>query len=124
MCGDCVQKKAYRSKFDHDKNYVEFTQLTTRMLNAHTLPLACDLQEAILKWLKDVNEVRANRWFEKYWMGPRGNYSDCYTNASTGYCGTDSAQAIESRWRYLKRDACGGSSGTKSLPLKYLFQPC
>jgi hypothetical protein len=51
-------------------------------------------------------------------MGPRGNY----TNASAGYCGTNSAQGIESRWRYLKRDACGGSSGTKSLPLK-VFVP-
>ncbi len=75
------------------KNYVEFTQLTTRMLNAHTVPLASELQEEILKWLKDVNEVRAHRWFEKYWMGPRGNY----TNASASYCGTNSAQGIESR---------------------------
>jgi len=112
------KKKAYRSKFDHEKNYVEFTQLTTRMLNAHTVPLASGLQEEILTWLKDVKEVRAHRWYEKYWMGPRGNY----TNASAGYCGTNSAQGIESRWRYLKRDACGGSSGTKSLPLK-VFVP-
>jgi hypothetical protein len=66
------KKKAYRSKFDYEKNYVEFTQLTTRMLNAHTQPLACDLQEEILKWLKDVKEVRAHRWFEKYWMDPTG----------------------------------------------------
>ena len=30
------KKKAYRSKFDNEKNYVEFTQLTMRMLHAHT----------------------------------------------------------------------------------------
>ncbi len=89
-----------------------------QMLNAHTLPLACDLQEEILKWLKDVKEVSAYHWFEKYWIGSQGNY----TNASAGFCGTNSVQGIESRWRYLKRDACGGSSGTKSLPLK-VFVP-
>ncbi len=108
------KKKAYRSKFDNEKNNVEFTQLTTRMLHAHTQPLACDLQEEILKWLKEVKEVRAHGWFEKYWMGPSGNY----TNASAGFCGTNSAQGIKSQWCYLKRDTCCGSSGTQSLPIK------
>jgi hypothetical protein len=108
------KKKAYSSKFDNEKNYVDFTQLTTRMLHVHIRPLACDLQEEILKWLKEVNEERAHRWYEKYWMGPSRNY----TNASAGFGGTNSAKGIESRWRYLKRDACGGSSGTKSLQLK------
>ncbi len=104
------KKKAYRSKFDHEKNYVEFTQLTTRMLNAHTVPLACELQEEILKWLR---------------MSMRSGHIAGSRNigyASAGYRGTNSAQGIESRWRYLKRDACGGSSGTKSLPLK-VFVP-
>ncbi len=83
MCPAIVwKKKAYRSKFDNEKNYVEFMQLITQMLQPHTQPLACDLQEEILKWLKDVKEARAHRWFEKYWMGSSGNY----TNVSAGFC--------------------------------------
>jgi hypothetical protein len=68
------RKKAYHSKFDNEKNYVEFTQLTQLMLHAHTQPLACELQEEILKWLDsplgEVKKVWAHHWFEKYWMGP------------------------------------------------------
>jgi hypothetical protein len=85
------KSKAYRSKSDNEKNYVELTQLTTRILHAHTRPLACELQEETLKWLEEVEEVRAHHWFEKYWMGPRRNY----INASACYCGTNPAQGIE-----------------------------
>ncbi len=79
-----------------------------------TQPLAIALQEGIMNWLEEVKEGRAQHGFEKYWTGPSGNY----TNAPACHCGTYSAQGtgIESRSFYLKRDTCGGSSGTVSLP--------
>jgi hypothetical protein len=107
------KKKAYRSKFKSEENYVEFTKLTTRLLNAHTPVLAMNIQDDIVTWLRDVGEDEAADWFYRYWTGPRGNY----TNASAGYSGSNSAQGIESRWRYLKRDVLGGKSNM-SFPLK------
>jgi hypothetical protein len=92
------KKKKIRSKVIHEANYIEFTKLTTRFMDALTQQLATAIQDEIIDWLRIVGENGAAAWFERYWCGERGN---C-TNASAGYCGNNNAQGIESRWRYMK----------------------
>jgi hypothetical protein len=65
--------------------------------------LAAAIQDEIACWLHTVGENCAAAWFERYWTGERGNY----TNASAGYSGNNYSQGIESRWLYLKQEVCG-----------------
>ena len=85
------KNKKFRSKFKIEANYIEFTKLTTRLLDAHTTQLATAIQDEIFDWLRTVGENTAAAWFERYWTGDRGNY----TNASAGYSGNNNAQGIE-----------------------------
>jgi hypothetical protein len=66
-----------------EENYIEFTKLTTRLLDAHTKQLAAAIQDEIAGWLRTVGANGAAAWFERYWTGERGNY----TNALAGYSG-------------------------------------
>jgi hypothetical protein len=52
--------------------------------------LATGIQEEIIDWLHTVRENIAATWYEWYWSGNRGNY----TNASASYSGNN-AQGIE-----------------------------
>ncbi len=108
------KKKKFKSNFINEANYIQFTKLTTRLLDAHTTQFAHATQLEIVEWLCTEGENAAASWFERYWAGERGNY----TNASAGYSSNNNAQGIESRWRYLKRDFCGAAGTNLSLPLK------
>jgi hypothetical protein len=67
------KKKIFRSKFIYEANYIEFTKLTTRLLDAHTQQLATAIQDEIIDLLRTVGENGAAAWFERYWCGKRGN---------------------------------------------------
>ncbi len=69
-------KKKFRSKFIKEENYIEFTKLTTRLLDAHTQQLAAAVQGEIADWLCTVGENGTAAWFQRYWTGERGNYTN------------------------------------------------
>ncbi len=72
------------------------------------------LQADIVEWLKTAGEARAAAWFEKYWCGEKGNY----TNATAGYVGNNMASGIEAHWRYLREDTIGTSGTNQRISLK------
>jgi hypothetical protein len=74
--------------------------------------LAAAIQEEIADWLCTVGENGAAAWFQRYWTGERGNY----TNASAGYAGNNNAQGIKSRWRYLKQEVCCTAGKNLRMP--------
>jgi hypothetical protein len=76
--------------------------------------LAAAIQDEIVGWLRRDGENGAAAWFERYWTGDRGNY----TNASAGYAGNNNAQGIESRWRYMKREVCGTAGQNLRMSLR------
>ena len=76
--------------------------------------MAAAIQDEIVEWLRKDGENGAAAWFERYWTGDRGNY----TNASAGYSGNNNAQGIESRWRYMKRDVCGTAGQNLCMSLR------
>jgi hypothetical protein len=45
------KKKKFKSKFMNEANYIQFTKLTTRLLDAHTTQLANAIQLEIVEWL-------------------------------------------------------------------------
>jgi hypothetical protein len=98
--GIAWKKKKFCSKFIKEENYIEFTKLATRLLDAHTQQLAAVIQEELADWLCTVGENGAAAWFQRYWTGRN------YTNALACYAGNNNAQDIESRWRYLKQEVC------------------
>ncbi len=83
--------------------------------------MATAIQEEIADWLCHGGENGTATWFQRYWTGERGNY----TNASAGYAGNNNAQGIESRWRYLKQEVCGTAGKNLRMPLQNnSFLPC
>lgn len=67
--------------------------------------MAKTIQIEIVDYLTEVKEDVAAAWFEEYWTGEHGNW----TNAAAGYAGTNNAQGIESRWLYFKRSTVDGA---------------
>ena len=65
------------------------------------------MQGLIVTWLKKMKEDVAANWFETYWTGEHGNY----TNATAGYVGNNKSAGIEShgstcaviQWELLDR---------------------
>jgi hypothetical protein len=52
---------------------------------------AIQLEIASVEWLRTEGKNTAALWFERYWTGERGNY----TNALACYSGNNNAQGIE-----------------------------
>ena len=59
------------------------------------------------------DETEAAEWFEKYWCGPRGNW----TIADSGVGGVPNGCGVESKWEKLTRSVCGNAGKSKSLRL-------
>jgi hypothetical protein len=86
-----------------------------RLLKAPTEKITSLVQENIVEWLDSAREFRAASWFEEYWCGEKGNY----TNATAGYVGNCVASGIESHWRYLREDTVGTSGTNQRISLEY-----
>jgi hypothetical protein len=77
------------------------------------------MQGVIVDWLKSKKEDGAANWFETYWTGEHGNY----TNATPGHVGNNKSAGIESHWKYMRRDTVGKRTGLKNfipMLIKYL----
>ena len=85
-----------------------------RLLKAPTVEITRLLQKEIVEWLDIAGEFRAACWFEEYWCGEKGNY----TNATAGYVGNCVASGIESHWRYLREDTVGTSGTNQRISLE------
>jgi hypothetical protein len=72
------------------------------------------VQGKIADWLQSVGEDEAADWFQKYWCGPRGNW----TIADSGVGGVPNGCGPESKWEKLTRVVCGNSGKTKSLKVE------
>ena len=72
------------------------------------------VQGRIIQWLRSVGENVAANWSEKYWTGPRGNW----TIADSGVGGVPNGCGPESKWEKLTRAVCGNSGKTKSLKME------
>ena len=64
--------------------------------------------------MKSKKEDVAANWFETYWTGEHGNY----TNATAGYLGNNKSAGIESHWKYMRRDTVGVAGSGKRTGLK------
>jgi hypothetical protein len=82
-------------------------------LRAQSIEIASVIQASICAWLKEVNELRAARWFRRKWCGQRKNY----TNASAGYVGNKVANSLESKWKDYRRDTTGSTGTNLRMPL-------
>ena len=60
-------KKSFRSKVKQEKNYVDFSKMVSRCLDAHTELFAHAIQSEIIDHLTDVDKEVAAVWFEEYW---------------------------------------------------------
>ena len=67
-----------------------------------------------MQWLTAIKDFRAAAWFEPYWTGEFGNF----TNATAGYVGLNKASGMEGDWRYLWRDTIGTSGTNKRMSMK------
>ncbi len=85
-----------------------------RLLKAPTEKITTLLQANIVDWLDTAGEFRAAAWFEEYWCGEKGNY----TNATAGYMGNCVASGIESHWRYLREDTVRTSGTNQRISLE------
>ncbi len=52
LCAAIAWEKKFKSKFINKANYIQFTKLTTRLLDAHTPQLANAIQLEIVEWLR------------------------------------------------------------------------
>jgi hypothetical protein len=85
------RKRAFRKYFSSEKNFTEFHQYCHCLLEAPTVELTHTMQAVIVEWLKSKKEDVAANWFETYWTGEHGNY----TNATAGYVGNNKSAGIE-----------------------------
>ena len=108
------RKRAYRKYFSSEENFTEFHQYCHRLLEAPTVDITHTMQAVIVEWLKSKKELVAANWFEKYWTGEHGNY----TNATAGYVGNNKSAGIESHWKYMRRDTVGVAGSGKRTGLK------
>ena len=105
------KKKAFRKYFESPANWIQFHKFTHRLLEAPTLGVTELIQDEIVEWLKEIKEMQAATWFETYWTGEFGNY----TNATAGYVGFNKASGIEGHWRCMRRDTIGNSGTNKQI---------
>ena len=89
-------------------------EVARRRVEAPTEAIAHMIQGHIVDWLRSVKETRASKWFETYWTGEHGNY----TNASAGYVGNNKSTGCESHWKYVRRDTIGVAGSNKRMALK------
>ena len=92
-------------------NYRSFHRQVTRCINVPNWGMAHIVQCKIVDWLRSVGEDEAADWFEKYWCGPRGNW----TIADSGVGGVPNGCGPESKWDKLTWAVCCNSSKTKPL---------
>ena len=114
--GIAFAKKQFRKYFEKEENFLKFHQHVSRLVKAPTVALTELLQSDIVEWLERVGEKRAARWFNDYWTGEHGNY----TNATAGYVGNNMSSGIEAHWRYT-RAATVGTSGTNQRVCLQVF---
>jgi hypothetical protein len=76
--------------------------------------ITCLIQADIVEWLETAGEFRAASWFEEYWCGEKGNYS----NVTAGCVGNCVASGIETHWRYLREDTVGTSGTNQGISLE------
>jgi len=107
-------KKSFRKYCKKIANFELFHQHVARLLTAPTIELTRLLQDDIVQWLHSAREHCAAEWFEEYWCGEKGNY----TNATAGYVANSLASGIESHWRYTRRDTVGTSGTNQRISLK------
>ena len=93
--------------------YEEFHRIIARAINISNWEAARIVQGKIVEWLRSEDETEAADWFQKYWCGPRGNW----TIADSGVGGVPNGCGVESKWEKLTRSVCGNAGKSKSLRL-------
>ena len=71
----------------------------------------------LVKWLREVGEVRAAVWFKKNWCGENGQYMLAHCGVGVTPC----QNGLESSWRYLKAATSDKRNVSLSFFLSSLF---
>ena len=107
------KKKSFRKYFIIEENYIWFSQVLQRHLEAPTIEITRLLQAMIVQELINRGEQGAAEWYEATWTGEHGNV----TNATASYCGNNTSAGLEAHWRYMHRDTIGSAGSNMRVKL-------
>ena len=107
------KKKSFRRYFIIEENYIWFSQVIQRHLEAPTIEITRLLQAMIVQELINRGEQEAAEWYEPTWTGEHGNV----TNATASYCGNNTSAGLEAHWRYMRRDTIGSAGSNMRVKL-------
>ncbi len=112
------KKKSFRKYFLIEENFIWFSQVVQRHLDAPTIEITRLLQAMIVQELINRGEQVAAEWYESTWTGEYGNI----TNATASYCANNTSAGLEAHWKYMLQDTIG-SAGSNMLVKLWIFIP-
>ena len=88
----------FRSYFKDQANYSDFHDYLSQIIRNPYPHLVEHITECLCVYLREVNELDAEKWFRENWTGQRGRYMLAHCAVAV----TPNQNGLESSWRYLK----------------------